>query len=351
VAVKAATTLTTRVVSMVLRARSRRAALEEIPLDLAAPVTGVIVSEPAATQLESTMSTLNRRNLLKRAAVAPLAGAACRGGSSHAAAQTPVSKFTLSVNLELMFPRQMPYAERIAVVADQGCQAFSFWALKQDQAAAMEGAQRKHGLKCGSITGNGKTGWNTGLTKTGYENAFLDDFKDHLEVAKRFNVKNLVCFLGATQKDLPREVQHRQIIEGLKKVGDIAGKNDVYFCLEPLSIVHHPEMSVHTARHGFRIVQEVNHPHVRLDYDLFHVQLSEGNILNNLREGLRRGWIRFVEIGDPPDRKEPGTGETNYANVFKTLREEGFADFVGLEHGTSLTPEHAIKVVKSLAGA
>jgi hydroxypyruvate isomerase len=293
------------------------------------------------------MSRLTRRNLLKAVAVAPLASL---GGSTPVAGQPPASKFTLSVNLELMFPRQMPYAERIAVVADQGCQAFSFWELPQNQAAAMEGAQRRHGLKCGSITGNGRTGWNTGLTKTGYEHAFLEDFKDHVEVAKRFNVKNLVCFLGATQKDIALEVQHQQIVEGLKRIGDIAARNDVYFCLEPLSIVHHPEMSVHTTRHGFRIVQEVNHPHVRLDYDVFHVQLSEGNIINNLREGLRRGWIRFVEIGDPPDRQEPGTGETNYVNVFKTLREEGFADFVGLEHGTSSTPEHAIRVVKGLAG-
>ena len=92
----------------------------------------------------------------------------------------------------------------------------------------------------------------TGLTKTGYEHAFLEDFKDHVEVAKRFNVKNLVCFLGATQKDIALKVQHQQIVEGLKRIGDIAARNDVYFCLEPLSIVHHPEMSVHTARYGFR---------------------------------------------------------------------------------------------------
>jgi hydroxypyruvate isomerase len=305
---------------------------------------------PLFPALESTMSTLNRRDLLKGAAVAPLAGAASWAGSLHAAGQTAASKFTLSVNLELMFPRQMPYAERIAVVADQGCKAFSFWDLKPNQAAAMEAAQKKHGLQCGSITGNSKTGWNTGLTKTGYQDAFLEDFKNHVEVAKRFNVKNLVCFVGVTQKDIPLEVQHGQIIAGLKKIGDIAAKSDVYFCLEPLSVIHHPEMSVQTARHGFRIVQEVNHPHVRLDYDVFHVQLSEGNIINNLREGLRRGWIRFVEIGDAPDRNEPGTGETNYKNVFKTLREEGFADFVGLEHGSSSTPAHAITVVKGLAG-
>lgn len=163
-------------------------------------------------------------------------------------------------------------------------------------------------------------------------------------------MKNLICFVGETQKEIPLELQHRQIIEGLKKAGDIAAKNDVYFCLEPLNIVESPQMSVLTARHGFKIVEEVNHPHVQLDFDMYHLQLSEGNLTNNLRAGLRKGWIRFVEVGDVPGRKEPGTGETNYVHLFKTLRQEGFADFIGMEHGTSSTPQHAIEVVKKVAG-
>jgi hydroxypyruvate isomerase len=298
------------------------------------------------------MPSMNRRRLLQSAAAAPLAftGAAAAPQAARAADNLPAPKYTLSPNLEIMFPREMPYAERIAIVADTGCKAFSFWGLKQDQAKAMEAAQQKYGLKCGSITGNGKTGWKTGLTKPGYEEAFLQDFKDHIEVAKRFGTKNLICFLGATEKDIPLEVQHRQFIDGLKKAGDIAARNDVYFCLEPLNSVESPQMSVLSAKHGFKIVEEVNHPHVKLDFDMYHLQLSEGNIINNLRQGLRKGWIRFVEIGDVPGRKEPGTGEMNYVNIFKVLREEGYADFVGMEHGTTSTPQHAIEVVKKIAG-
>jgi hypothetical protein len=104
------------------------------------------------------MARLTRRSLLTGAAAAPLAAAAFLGGALQAAGQTPASKFTLSVNLELMFPRQMPYAERLAVAADQGCTAFSFWELPPHQAAAMEDAQRRHGLQCGSITGTGRPG-------------------------------------------------------------------------------------------------------------------------------------------------------------------------------------------------
>ncbi len=189
-----------------------------------------------------------------------------------------------------------------------------------------------------------------GLTKTGYEQEFLADILDHIQTAKKFNVQNLICFAGAVQKEIPWEVQYRQIIEGLRKAGDLADKHDVYVVLEPLNSVESPQMSVLSAKEGFKIVNEVNHPRVKLDFDMYHLQLSEGNIINNLRQGLDKGWIRFVEVGDVPGRKEPGTGETNYPNIFRVLREKGYAGFVGLEHGTSSTPQHAMQVVKRMAG-
>ena len=298
------------------------------------------------------MPPVTRRELLIAAATVPLATetAARSAQPPQLATPPPPPRYTLSANIELMFPKGMPHAERIDRIAAAGIKAFSFWGAANKDIKAMRDAQQRTGLACGSITGNGGTGWKTGLTATGHEEAFFKDFLAHVEVAKQFNVKNLICFLGQKQPEVPPETQHKQIIEGLKKTGDLAAKHDVYFCLEPLSSVESPQMSVHTAKHGFRIIEEVNHPHVRLDFDMYHLQMSEGNLINNLREGLRKKWIRFVEVGDVPGRKEPGTGETNYENIFRVLREEGFADFVGLEHGTSSTPEHAMQVVRKLAG-
>jgi hydroxypyruvate isomerase len=299
------------------------------------------------------MAGLTRRQVLAAAAAAPLATAV---GSRPSAAQMPAAgtppppKFTLAANLEIMFPRAMPHAERIERVAAAGYKAFGFWGSAGKDIPAMMAAQQRTGLACASITGTNATGWNTGLTATGQYDAFEKDYLSAIETAKKFNVKNMISFLGETQPAIPLDVQHKQIVEGLKRIGDIAAKNDVYFCLEPLNSVESPKMSVLTAKHGFRIIEDVNHPHVRLDFDMYHLQLSEGNLINNLRQGLRKGWIRFVEVGDVPGRREPGTGETNYVNIFKVLREEGFADFVGLEHGTTSTPEHAMQVVKTMAG-
>lgn len=291
---------------------------------------------------------IKRREALAASLAVP-AVALGRAGQAAQAPAGPPQKFTLSVNLELMFNRNMPHADRIQLIADEGCKAFSFWGPGGKDLAAMEKVQQKTGLACGSVTGNGKTGWNTGLTKTGEEQAFLDDIAFHADVARRFGCQNLITFVGAVQKEIPWETQFRQIIDGLKRAGDLAEKKDVYVVLEPLNSVESPQMSVLSARDGFKILEAVNHPRVKLDFDMYHLQLSEGNLINNLRLGLKKGWIRFVEVGDVPGRKEPGTGETNYVNIFKELRALEYSGYVGLEHGSSSTPAHAISVVKKMA--
>ena len=288
-------------------------------------------------------TSFTRRRLLHSAAWAPLAA----GARPAEAGRTP--PYTLSVNIEIMFPRTMPRNERLAVVAAQGMKAFSFWRVQGEEEKAMLAVQKRTGLKCASIAGSGRIGWTTGLTKPGGEQAYFDVITENCEVASRFGGADLIIFAGEVQKDTPWEAQYRQIIAGLRKAGDIAQKYGVYVCLEPLNRVESPQMSVLSAREGFQIVAEVAHPHVKLDFDMYHLQLSEGNLINNLKLGLSKGWIHLVQIGDVPGRKEPGTGEVNYANIFRTLREAGYTGYVDMEHGTTSTPEHAIETVRKLS--
>lgn len=294
-----------------------------------------------------------RRHFLASAAALPAMAATAREARAAAPkpdAPLPRPRYTLSVNLELMFPRAMPWEERVAVVGREGAKAFSFWSYLNKDLDKIQAAQEKYRLRCGSITGTNKTGWNTGLTRTGYEKEFLDDFRGSVLAAKRLGCPNLISFVGETQKEIPWETQRAQIVAGLKKAGDIAGEAGVYLTLEPLNRVESPQMSVLSARRGFEILEAVGHPHIKLDFDIYHLQLSEGNLTNNLRYGLEKGLIQFVEVGDVPGRFEPGTGETNYVHLFRVLRKAGYAGFVGMEHRSTSTPEHAIRTVRRMAG-
>jgi hydroxypyruvate isomerase len=209
--------------------------------------------------------------------------------------------------------------------------------------------QQRTSLKCASIVGSGKPGRSTGLTKPGFEQAYLDAINENCEISKTFGGPDLIIFVGEVQDDVPPETQHRNIVAGLKKAGDIAQKYGVYLVLEALNRVESPKMSVLTAQENFRIISEVAHPHVKVDFDMYHLQLSEGNLTNNLKLGLKEGWIRLVQIGEVPGRKEPGTGEIDTAHMFRVLREAGYNGYVDMEHGTSSTPEHAMDVVTKLS--
>ena len=288
-------------------------------------------------------TAVSRRAFLAAGVLAP---AALR---AQGAAPPAAAAFTTSINVEIMFPRAMPRSERIKAVAAQGIKVYSFWRPSAEEQKAMLETQQQLGMKCSCVVGSGSTGRTSGLTLPGSEQKYFDELVEGIQMAKRFGGADAIIFPGARQPDIPWEKQRENLIQGLRKAGDLAKEQGVYLVLEALNQVEAPTISIKTAVAAFDVVEAAAHPNVRVDFDIYHLQMSEGNIINNLKLGLQKGLIRLVQIGDVPGRLEPGTGETNYHNIFKVLREMKYAGYVDSEHGTSSTPEHAIEVAKSLA--
>jgi hydroxypyruvate isomerase len=257
--------------------------------------------------------------------------------------------YTVSINIEIMFPRTMPRAERLKVVAAQGMKAFSFWRATDEEQEAMLEVMARTGLKCASISGTADAGRGGGLTKPGAEKAYLDEITQFVKVAKKMGGALPIIFPGARQPDIPWETQRANLVKGLRLAGDIAKEYGVILTLEPEDQYEAPNMAIHKTYEAFPIVEEAAHPNVKICFDIYHLQLSEGNITNNLKLGLEKDWIRLVQIGESPGRKEPGTGETDYGYIFRTLRAAGYKGYVDTEHGTTSTPENAINIVKKLA--
>lgn len=276
-------------------------------------------------------------------------GLASLRNEARATDDLPPPKYTLAMNLEIMFPGK-PYEDRIVAAADCGAKHYGFWGWPGKNLDAMLKVHEKLGMGCVSISGNPKTGWNTGLTKTGQEQAFLDDFAQACKVANRFGATNLITFVGKVQPDIPKETQREQIVAGLKKAGAIAQEHKVYLTLEPLNRVESPQMTMLEVGDAYDYCEGAAHPHIKVDFDIYHRALGEGNVLKTLELGLKKGHVRFIEVGDVPGRKEPGTGETNYANIFRFLRKVGYDGAIGMEHGTSSTPKQAWETTRRLAG-
>ena len=104
--------------------------------------------------------------------------------------------------------------------------------------------------------------------------------------------------------------------------------------LEPLNPwKDHPGLFLTRVPQAYMICRAVNSPSCKVLDDLYHQQISEGNLIPN----IDRAWgeIAYFQTGDSPGRKEPGTGEINYRNVFRHVHKRGFEGIVGMEHGNS----------------
>jgi hydroxypyruvate isomerase len=287
---------------------------------------------------------VSRRALIASGAAIPFAF------DAPAEAAPGLPPYTLSINIEIMFPRAMPRPERMKIVAAQGFTAYSFWNTSEEEQEAMLKVQEQTGLKCASITGPGNSGNSTGLTKPGMEKVYLDDITGRVKMASRFGGPQPIIFVGRTQPDVPWSQQRQQIIGGLKKAGDIAAERGITLVMEPLSSANgQGRMALDTAAAAYPAIEEVSHPHVKVCFDMYHLQLMEGNITNNLRQGFAKGLIGLVQIGEVPERKEPGTGEIDFAYMMRVLRELNYKGYLDTEMGTSTTPEAAMQLARKMS--
>jgi hydroxypyruvate isomerase len=298
----------------------------------------------------------NRRDVLRVGAALPLGLLALDPAEASAASSMAPPPYTLSINIEIMFNAgrgnpPMPRADRIRAVAAKGFKAYSFWNATPDERKAMVKAQQDTGLKCVSLVGTGNAGGTTGLTKPGAQDALLAEIKERIDIAKEFGTQpDLISFVGIIQPDVPWETQRTQIVEGLKRAGDLAAAGGVTITVEPLSVnPNQPRRALDRCVEAFPVIKEVNHPNVKICFDLYHLQRTEGNLVVNLRNGMQDKLIKIVQVGDNPGRLEPGTGEIHYPFIFGELRRLNWTGYVDTEHGTSSTADHAMEVVRKMA--
>lgn len=297
--------------------------------------------------------TMNRRDVLKAGAIVP--GLAMGRGVFAAPVAAP-PPYTISINIEIMFNTgrgnpPMPRADRIRAAAAKGFKAYSYWNATPDERKAMIKAQQETGMTCVSLVGTGNAGGTTGFTKPGAADALLSEIKERVEIAHEFGTKpDLITFVGIVQPDVPWEQQRAQIVDGLKRAGDIAATRGITITVEPLSVGRNqPRRALDRCLEAFPAIKDVNHPNVKICFDMYHLQRTEGNITENLRQGLQEKLIKVVQIGDNPGRLEPGTGEMNYPFLLGELRRLNWTGYVDTEHGTSKTADHAMDVVRKMA--
>lgn len=284
---------------------------------------------------------MERRGFIKRMGL----GSAILGtaGAMSISAMAKASKASPTFNMDFaphfgMFKNHAPggIVDELKFMADQGFRSLEDNGMLRRSVADQEligKTLQDLGMRMGVFVIDGGDNWKVSLAtgKQEFLDVFLKTCRESVEVAKRVGAKWMTVVPGYFERNLPIGVQTGNVIEALKRGAEILEPHGLTMVLEPLS--DNPDLFLRHADQTYMICKAVDSPACKILYDIYHMQRNEGNLIAT----MDKTWseIAYIQIGDNPGRKEPGTGEINYSNVFKWIHEKGFTGVMGMEHGNA----------------
>ena len=284
---------------------------------------------------------MERRGFIKRiglgSALVGATGAMSLPAFSNENTAAPTFKMDFAPHFG-MFKNHAPggLVDELKFMADQGFRSLEDNGMLKRSVADQEligKTLNDLGMRMGVFVIDGGDNWKVSLTtgKQEFLDVFLKTCRESVEVAKRVGAKWMTVVPGYFERNLQMGVQTGNVIEALKRGAEILEPHGLTMVLEPLS--DNPDLFLRHADQTYMICKAVGSPSCKILYDIYHMQRNEGNLIAT----MEKTWseIAYIQIGDNPGRKEPGTGEINYSNVFKWIHEKGFTGVMGMEHGNA----------------
>jgi hydroxypyruvate isomerase len=239
---------------------------------------------------------------------------------------------TYAPNISWLFP-DLPFAERPRAVAGLGFRALEFGFPSHADIDALAAGREEFGLDV-ILFNQDVPVWDAANRGYLVDPARRDEFRRTLDgalaVAERLRVRKVMLPAGVVVPGMDRQAQRACMVENLRAAAPLAGQAGVLLTIEALNPFDNPGYFLTGSREALDIVREVGHPHVRFQFDTYHLQLMEGNLTRTLRDNVSA--IGHIQFADVPGRHEPGTGEINFANLARFAEEAGYEGFIGLEY-------------------
>ncbi|RAJ85536.1 hydroxypyruvate isomerase [Chitinophaga dinghuensis] len=288
---------------------------------------------------------MKRRKFLQQGALASLS-ALTLGGLSTNASATPNEKKAAGQPFNMLYAPHDGmfknsggdnFLDQIKYMHDQGFRAIEDNGMlgrdtaMQDKIGSLL-AQKN--MTMGVFVVDTGNNWKTSLAsgKQEFKDAFIKTCKQSVETAKRVNAKWATVVPGFYDRSLPMGIQTAHVVDALRRGAEIFEPHGLVMVLEPLSDT--PDLFLRTAEQSFEVCKAVNSPSCKILYDIYHMQRNTGHLIPTI--DMCWDEIAYIQIGDNPGRKEPGTGEINYKNIFKHLHQKGYKGVLGMEHGNSI---------------
>jgi hydroxypyruvate isomerase len=269
------------------------------------------------------MKNLSRRSLLTNAA---LSGAAMASASSASWSEqrTPTPrKGRIKQSVSRWCYKDIPLDKLCEYSAKIGCKAIDLLEPEDYE------VPRRHGLICAMAYAGGGDLPNA-LNRVENHGKIEEGFRKNIPLAAKASIPNVITFSG-NRNGMSDEEGARNTIAGLNRVKKIAEDNGVVICLELLNskVDHKDYMCDHTAW-GVNVVQEVNSPNVKLLYDIYHMQIMEGDLVRTIKDNIQ--WIAHFHTGGVPGRHElDNTQEVQWDGVMRGIAAAGFKGYVAHE--------------------
>lgn len=257
------------------------------------------------------------------------------------------SPFKLRYAPRIGWMQGMAVPQQLELYASAGFRGFEYNGLPSQSMTEIEQIRKKRDelkMAMGVFVVN-RGGWKpVALADKSGHGRFLEDVKRAIEIYKVMENECATVTSGLGVPHLTFAQQTENCIDALKRAAELVEKTKLVLVLEPLNHkVDHAGYFVVYSEHAGEIIGGVNHPQVKILFDMYHQQISEGNIINHIEQY----WdlIGYFQTGDVPGRREPYTGEMNYQNIFRFIHSKGYKGLIGLEHGMSQPGEAGFKKV------
>ena len=245
-------------------------------------------------------------------------------------------------NIEMWWPgNKLTPQRKIEEASRLGFQAVEMWPYENKDIDALVQACQKHKMEIVQFTAWGFT---PGLNDPKNHDRFVQKIEEACKVAMRLGTRMMCVVAGNDIPGMTQRQMHDNVVTGLRRAVPIVEKHNITLILEQMNIrVDHKGHCLYGSEPTLRIIKAVGSARVKMLMDLYHAQITEGDLCGHIRENYEHA--AYYQIADHPGRNDPGTGEIHYPRVLKQLHDLKYGGWVGLEfrpRGTELEAARAV---------
>jgi hydroxypyruvate isomerase len=242
-----------------------------------------------------------------------------------------------AANLTMLFA-EMPFLDRFAAAKAAGFSGVEYLFPYDYDKADLREQLDEHGLM--QVLHNLPAGnWAAGERGIAVLPDRVDEFRDGvaraISYAKALDCRQLNCLVGIAPRDADPFEMNEVLVENLRFAADALARESIRLLVEPINTLDIPGFFLNKTEQAVQLIADVRSSNLFIQYDIYHMQVMEGDIARSLQKHLPR--IAHVQLADNPGRNEPGTGEINYPFLFRHLDTLGYRGWVGCEYKPKTT--------------